>query len=50
MEDLSPVQQSDYKPAIGDFELFDDWETAKQECVVAPKYLVIEGELFIKAV
>ena len=47
-EDLSVVQRDDYEAANGDFESYDDWEIAKQECVVAPKYLEIDGELFIR--
>ena len=49
-EDLSAFQLDDYKKADGDFEYFDDWETAKQECVIAPKYLAIDGELFVKKI
>jgi len=47
-EDLSAVQRDNYKPKIDDFEIYDSWEEAKEQCVIAPKYLEIDGELFIR--
>lgn len=48
-EDLSIIQEDNYSK-VEDYEYFDDWETAKQECVIAPKYLAIDGELFVKKI
>ena len=47
-EDLSPIQRDNYKLKGDDFEIYDSWEEAKAQSVVAPKYLEIDGELFIR--